>query len=159
MATWTPFGRPPRRALGCLVVIVVIDRKMGAGEAFIAGESLSQPLFNTPFIWAFDLMINEQFQDKLNAPDTRRLFAIGTCNGCHYKETENTTNMHVRLPAKGADVQVSDFLSKAPLTLSTIFDKDNNLVQFNEPKRRLCELVHTQTGQGNVLTTAFGSPH
>lgn len=129
------------------------------GEAFIAGESLSQPLFNTPFIWAFDLMINEQFQDKLNAPDTRRLFAIGTCNGCHYKETENTSNMHIRLPAKGADVQVSDFLSKAPLTLSTIFDKSDNQVQFNEPKRRLCELFHTQSGLGNVLTTAFGSPH
>jgi len=130
------------------------------GAPFIGGESLSQPLFApSPFIWAFDLLMNDLLDDKLNAPDTRRLFAIGTCNGCHYKETENVTNMHIRLPAKGADVQVSDFLSKTPLTLSTIFDKNENLVQFNEPKRRLCELFHTQTGQGNVLTTAFGSPH
>ena len=129
------------------------------GLPFIGGESRSHRFFDNPFIWAGDLMMEDKFVDDLNAADTRRKFAMATCNGCHYKETENKTNMHVRLPGAGMSVQVSDFLSKTPITLDSVFDKNDVPVQFNEPKRRLCELHQTRSGAAAPLTNFFGGGH
>ncbi len=122
---------------------------------FGAGESFSRK-FNFQFQWAFNSLEQGNI-DVLKAADVRRMFAISTCNGCHYHETNTQTNQHVKNRAKGSASLLSQFLQRKPLEVFNIPTSDGaDSVLFSEPTRRLCELFHTQSGATKTLTLATG---
>lgn len=121
------------------------------GQKFLGAESKS-PSFGAATFWAEDIF--GQFNDAENALDTRRMFGMGTCSGCHYRETENESNVHIGKKIVGMPASLSKFLQGAVTT--NVPDKLGNSVPFNEPQRRMCELYHTQSGAADTLTTFFG---
>lgn len=130
------------------------------GIPFLAGESISNPIVNNSIQWGKDL---SKFSDiQTNNFDTRRKFALPTCNGCHYFETNNGLNQHIINRKKGFMSTVSGFIdpSQQPWDVPGLFEDlnvDPELPhQFNEPRRRMCELVNTATGEGNLLSNFFG---
>lgn len=121
------------------------------GVKFLGAESKSGGFAAASF-WAEDLFT--LFVDDANALDTRRMFGMATCSGCHYKETENEANVHIGKKLVGAPASLSKFLQGQVTT--TVPDKLGKPVPFNEPQRRMCELYHTQSGAASTLTNFFG---
>ncbi len=120
-------------------------------------ESISNPKILTPVMWGKDLLDQQKFDDMLNGPDTRRTFAIGTCSGCHYMETDNGLIQHVIPAGKGFEANLSLFLNPgAQPHLVPGLGEGEPEHEFNEPRRRLCELAHTKTGAGHPLSNFFG---
>lgn len=123
--------------------------------SFLGGESKS-PSFAQAAFWAETVV--GLLPDQANAFDTRHLFGMGTCNGCHYKETENEVNVHIGKKVTGSPSALSAFLQGALVTTVPIGD-GSSVAMFNEPRRRMCELRHTKTGAAAKLTTFFGGAH
>ena len=119
------------------------------GTSFLGAESTSGPLFVGPFKW-----MTPAYNPAVDA-DKRRLFAISTCNGCHYAETE-TNNMHIFPRNHSMPANLSPFLS-SPVTITS--DPSGNMYDYDEPLRRKCELLHAAAGNDIPLTTSTGRPH
>lgn len=98
----------------------------------------------------------------------RHNFAIATCNGCHYQETDNVgQSFHIKPRNAGISAALSPFLTTQTdpdttgasptyyLTVPDITD-DTNSFQYNEPWRRNCEIRRVLTGELLAFTTATG---
>lgn len=127
------------------------------GVDFLGGESMSNASDAQPVFWG--LGIFDQIDDPATALETRHLFALATCNGCHYAETENTANMHIGVKHLGLEAPLSNFLLGYFQTSVQLDMAGTEFAEFNEPERRMCELRHTQTGAATKLSTFFGGAH
>jgi len=124
--------------------------------------------------------------NSTNAPDltmpspavalaqARHLFGLGTCNGCHYAETNNQAALfHIYPRDQGMESQLSSFLSAgyvtnpiapadssnlAPLSKHTVNDQAVTGVKFfyNEPWRRACEIRRILSGSTTPATKPSG---
>lgn len=121
------------------------------GVNFLGAESKS-PGFQQSGFWAGDLVA--LLGDPFKAWDTRRMFALATCSGCHYKETQNESNVHIGKKQIGLPAPLSVFLQGKVVT--DVLDQSGNLVPFNEPQRRMCELYQTKSGAAAKLTKFNG---
>jgi len=127
---------------------------------FQGAESKSHPIIssNGPFIW--------QNQQSLANPsteaDVRRLFALGTCNGCHYFETK-TDFLHIKNRPFNVASDLSPFLLTNPLNMTGLqmdyTDSSGNTVSFNEPRRRICEFLWLLKNKSTKLTDMSGRAH
>lgn len=128
------------------------------GAPFQGGESKAKPFLQGGFFWDADTMLTPETTHN----DVRRFFAIGTCNGCHYIETE-TNNFHVFPRNPGFASALSPFLSTAPtgtpLTVTNVWDSTDTNIQLNEPRRRVCEHLWLVNGNSTPLTTTAGRAH
>jgi hypothetical protein len=105
--------------------------------------------------------------------DARHGFAISTCTGCHYAETQNQNKQfHIGTRPKGMIAPMSPFLDRTLATTSGALPTDYQLVsdpnpdsydtvngieyqfQYNEIWRRSCEVRRLLAG----LTTPFTTP-
>ena len=131
---------------------------------FRGAESLSNALINTAGSSAFNWQyLNPLTADPTTQDDVRRFFAIGTCNGCHYLETD-TNNLHISNRGPTAVSKLSPFLSADPTdtlggSTTIIPDSNGNPVAFNEPRRRVCEFLNLLHGRSSLVSTTSGRAH
>jgi hypothetical protein len=97
----------------------------------------------------------------------RHNFAIATCNGCHYQETNNVgQSFHIKPREAGIRAELSPFeatLTDTPnnavptyyLTVPDPTD-DTSSFHYNEPWRRKCEIRRVLSGETLSFTTATG---
>jgi hypothetical protein len=119
---------------------------------FLAGDSRS-PSFPNVIQWN-----RTDPNDYLDAQvcTARRLYAFSTCNGCHYLETDNTGNLHIKNRSTGNASVLSTFMtSNLPVTN----DPCESSVTYDEPKRRKCELLALAAGTPNPVSTGAGRIH
>lgn len=98
-------------------------------------------------------------------PDTRHLFALSTCNGCHSSET-GTGFLHIAPRAAGQVASLSGFLGVSaaagaspglPATSHTVFDPVSGAARrYNEPWRRVCEATRILHGDPDPFTNGAG---
>ena len=130
----------------------------GGFVPFLGAESRSNQFLEGPFEWS---TLNP-LANPSTATDTLRLFALNTCNGCHYRETQ-TNNLHITSRASGAASTLSEFLSMDPNDdwgqEMPFTDSSGATVRYNEPRRRVCELLWTLDGNAGRLTEGSGRVH
>ncbi|WP_437830730.1 hypothetical protein [Sorangium sp. So ce1153] len=108
-------------------------------------------------------------------PLARHIFGFGTCNGCHYSETDTSSSRaHIKWRKIGQAAQLSTFLSiepgvnpiepdpnnsSAPLNAQSFSDPvSGDLRQYNESWRRACELRRIlDEGGGTPYTRPSGA--
>jgi hypothetical protein len=132
------------------------------GVAFLGGSSRqgrfsfeSQAWVNTPPPFGTTF-----FPGNLTVRTRRRLLGLSTCNGCHYNET-TTPEMHVAPRDYDVFSTVSPFLniSQTSVTNYSAVDPLGTTTKYNEPRRRICELLWLNDGNVTRLTTNAGRPH
>jgi hypothetical protein len=117
-------------------------------QAMLGGASRG---VTNPFgLW----MPDDTLSDIVSQADTRRLFALSTCNGCHRAETM-TAIFHIKPRAAGAASGLSGFLSGA----ITVDDPLGGPVSYDEPLRRKCEAAWLLNGNSTLRSTTSGRPH
>jgi len=127
---------------------------------FQGAESRSSPFIGVPgpFMWS-NLA---ELADPSTQDDVRRLFALSTCNGCHYAETQ-TNNMHILPRAAGVQSAISAYLSASPGDTfgmpSAVIGSNGGEVMFNEPRRRVCEFLNLLAGRSLTLSNTSGRTH
>jgi hypothetical protein len=153
--------------------------------ALLGGSSLTLPgnmPGNNAVLWNTVTDPNTGFSVLVNPSEhqfsyqVRHQFAFGTCNGCHYLETENTLAFfHIKPRFANSPSTLSQFLSTAltddvaPMgETEAIFSfQDPNpesedqgdarpLFKYNEIWRRACELTRVRSGNSTPLTTPTG---
>lgn len=124
----------------------VLDEQHEIPKSFLGGASTIE-IGAMAFRWRPAVMNKE----------VRRLFALSTCNGCHFRETHEGDPMY----QTGFHVQpdnrvLSNFLFKEV----KVPDIDGTDVPYFEKFRRQCELQYLLRGNsGAPITTAAGRPH
>lgn len=89
----------------------------------------------------------------------RRLFGLGTCNGCHYNETK-TMQLHVGTRDYNTSAALSPFLAVPATSSYTVTDPVTKApFAYSEPRRRICEFLWVKDGHFTRLTTNAGRPH
>ncbi|MFO0575829.1 MAG: hypothetical protein U1A78_17670 [Polyangia bacterium] len=127
----------------------------GKTENFQAGAGVSEYGVNSILWNAGALPAIPTVQERA---DTRRLFALSTCTGCHLRETKPADMMAGTLD--GFFVKPSGKL--APFLLNRISVSDPmtfKTVDYDEPLRRQCEMQSILNGQTNSLSNPSGRPH
>lgn len=127
----------------------------GKTENFQAGAGVSEYGVNSILWNAGALSGIPTAQERA---DTRRLFALSTCTGCHLRETK---------PAGMMASTLDGFFQKpsgklAPFLLSQIEVSDPmspKNVDYDEPLRRQCEMQNLVNGQNTTLSNPSGRPH
>lgn len=132
------------------------------GGESIASKTLGAPAFT---LWGVDSQTFQMINISGNQPTrVRHFFGFQTCSGCHYNETR-TDLMFIQPREVGFESQLAPFLTTPLNGKHTIeiegFEGDPLWkFEFNEPKRRLCELVHAvTTGSATPKTQPSGAPH
>jgi hypothetical protein len=145
----------------------------------LGGSSLSPPLPNST-VWntagdPFNGYIKVD-PDRALSYNVRHNFAFSTCNGCHYLETANTSQLlfHINPRGQGAKAPLSEFLNRTlaadpgnpgypdpsnkllvPDPNLEPFDQFNTLYfEYSELWRRACEVRRIFFG----LTLPMSSP-
>jgi len=115
-------------------------------EKFLAGASQILP-GAFAFQWYF-VPTNKQ---------TRRLFALSTCNGCHFKETQ----ANVAVPPTGFMVNPTNGMLDKFMTDKITVDVPFEIkAYYNEKQRRECEFQYLLEQPGKPpLTNGSGRPH
>jgi hypothetical protein len=119
---------------------------------FLAGDSRSPSL---PKIIQWNRTDPNAYLDG-EVCTARRLYAFSTCNGCHYLETDNTGNLHIKNRSTGNASVLSDFMTS---TLPVTNDPCESSVTYDEPKRRKCELLALAAGTPSPVSTGAGRIH
>ncbi|MFE8599455.1 hypothetical protein [Archangium violaceum] len=136
----------------------------------LTGAARSKAALNTAVVW--DLLNQDLYNQDMggSGPITsvmRYNFALATCTGCHYVET-NTSNMHISNRVPGQMSQFSNFLAvsiepsttdaRLPANSQSFFDSVSNESRtLNEPWRRACEMKRLLNGDPNPWTKTSGA--
>jgi hypothetical protein len=128
-----------------------------AGVPFLAGDSRSPSAAVGPIQW--NRSDPNSYADP-NVCTARRLYAFSTCNGCHYLETDNTGNLHIKNRNVGSSSVLSGFLTGEQIVSSNDpCEKNLAAVTYNEPDRRKCELLALAAGAPVPKSFGTGRPH
>jgi hypothetical protein len=124
--------------------------------ALLGGES-SAPL-GGPTFW-------DHSSPSPLAPIERHHFALKTCNGCHFDETD-TAFVHIAPRALGSPSALSPFLAASttaaagglPALTQTVFDPapTGAVFSYNEPWRRVCEASRMLQGSPRCWSRGNG---
>jgi hypothetical protein len=115
---------------------------MQSNSVRLQGMNLSE-------VWRFPEAVGSQFDYKT----LRQRFAFGTCNGCHYNETQ-TDNLHIQEREPKQESPLSNFVKNKNLTDPKAQDfadpgSSNQVASrlgLNEPRRRACEMIRLLHG-------------
>jgi hypothetical protein len=128
-----------------------------AGVPFLAGDSRSPSAAAGPIQWN---RTDPAAYADANACTARRLYAFSTCSGCHYLETDNTGNLHIKNRSAGSASVLSGFLTGEQVVSSNDpCEKTIAAVTYNEPDRRKCELLALAAGASQPVSFGTGRPH
>lgn len=141
------------------------------GDTYFRGaESLAGEATNSAFrtLWGAKLLQDNTLDvitvDGIVPYKARHQFGVTTCNGCHYDETD-TSMMFIRERDAAVESQLADFLKTSTAEGETHnftmfgFSSDDWYLEFNEPRRRACEMLNALDGNPVPLTRNNGSPH
>lgn len=128
------------------------------GAPFLGGDSRSPSAAAGPLQW--NRTDPNAYMDP-NVCTARRLFAFSTCNGCHYLETDNTGNLHIKNRKKGNSSVLSQFLTGQQVVSSNdpCEDPNTGATTYNEPARRKCELAALVNKADQPIFTTTGRVH
>jgi hypothetical protein len=138
--------------------------------SLLTGAARSKAALNTAVVW--DLLDQNLYDADMGGSGPissimRYNFALSTCTGCHYVET-NTSNLHISNRATGQMSQFSNFLAVSiepstndphrPANSQTFFDAvSNEPRELNEPWRRACEMKRLLNGDPNPVSKTSGA--
>ncbi len=137
------------------------------GQKFLGAESLAGKKLSHPggVLWGVD---KDTFDivalDGSSPKNIRHMYGFSTCIGCHYNETK-TQDLFITNRAKGQVSTLAPFLTTDPVAGNygvdiEPFEGDPEWhFDFNEPRRRVCELLHAEAGNPFPLTMNTGRPH
>lgn len=134
------------------------------GQPFQGSESIASKAFASDnwVLWGVNNETFEMYDFNGTQPTlTRERFGLATCNGCHYTETR-TDVMFVMPRDPGFESALAPFLTtaldgKQTVVIEGFDDVPGFTYDFNEPRRRVCELIHARTGASTVLTKRSGA--
>jgi hypothetical protein len=163
---------------------VTISSSLHVVPSSMLGASSLSPQLPNSTVWnttgdSFNGYTLADPSDRILSFNVRHNFAFSTCNGCHYLETANTTQLlfHINPRAPGAEAPLSEFLNKTTLADPgnpgypdpnnrqqipdpnfELYDPFNGQLYFeyNEIWRRACEIRRIFSGSPTPFTTATG---
>jgi hypothetical protein len=108
------------------------------GFPLLAGSAIIPP-GDSKSHWDFDRQITRE---------TRRLFSLDTCNGCHGGETACEQGLHIRPRAAGAEAVLSDFLRR-----------DEHPFRVDDPETRGVRVEYHEIGDRAAVLAALLEPN
>ena len=148
---------------------IVPDTFPNPNSPFRGAESLASKASNSNnrVLWGVNKDTLEMITVEGAKPfEARHIFGLNTCNGCHYDETNTNDFLFVASREPGNESILRPFLA-TPTTMGAThsfhilgFETENDwYFEFNEPRRRVCELIHAWKGNAVPLTQNTGTAH